>query len=300
MNLPFIAEPETVRMLRPKLIGADVRTIGHADDLSAKAVLYDLPLGFGEESWLEALPETMLVWQIDGDFVQCEWGPARGHRSSRERALSLCVKGTPNRYISAACRIAQFIIPPPLIAKVAEGLGAARPCAAELRSDMIFFEDRELVGALDTYLARFRDDVALPTRVEMEARSVLVVEHLLTRYHDRGTVVARGGLAGWQVRRTTDYLMSHLAEEISLAELAAIADLSPHHFCRAFKQSTGLPPHAWLTARRIERAQELMAEHPKMGLTEVALCVGYQSQAAFGVAFKRVAGVTPGQWRRGR
>jgi len=109
-----------------------------------------------------------------------------------------------------------------------------------------------------------------------------------------------GGLAGWQLRRTTDYLDTHLADDISLAELAAIADLSPHHFCRAFKQSTGLPPHAWLTARRIERAQDLMAAHPKMGLTEVALCVGYQSQAAFGVAFRRATGVTPGQWRRER
>ena len=110
----------------------------------------------------------------------------------------------------------------------------------------------------------------------------------------------RGGLAGWQLKRVAEYLSANLGVEVSLAELAAIADLSPYHFCRAFKQSTGLPPHAWLTARRIERAQELMAEHPKMGLTEVALCVGYQSQAAFGVAFKRVAGVTPGQWRRGR
>lgn len=43
-----------------------------------------------------------------------------------------------------------------------------------------------------------------------------------------------------------------------------------------------------------------MSEHPRMGLTEVALCVGYESQAAFGVAFKRATGVTPGQWRRER
>ena len=109
-----------------------------------------------------------------------------------------------------------------------------------------------------------------------------------------------GGLAGWQLKRVTEYLGEHLGGEVSLAELAAIADLSPYHFCRAFKQSTGLPPHAWLTARRIERAQELMAAHPKMGLTEVALCVGYQSQAAFGVAFRRATGSTPGQWRRER
>lgn len=112
--------------------------------------------------------------------------------------------------------------------------------------------------------------------------------------------VVRGGLAGWQLKRTTEYLINLLADEVQLAELAALADLSTFHFCRAFKQSTGLPPHAWLTARRIERAQELMAAHPCMGLTEIALCVGYESQAAFGVAFKRATGVTPGHWRRER
>lgn len=118
--------------------------------------------------------------------------------------------------------------------------------------------------------------------------------------HGAPVKIVLGGLATWQLKRAIDYLDAHLADDISLAEMAATADLSPYHFCRAFKQSTGLPPHAWLTARRIERAQDLMAAHPKMGLTEVALCVGYQSQAAFGVAFKRATGTSPSQWRRAR
>jgi AraC family transcriptional regulator len=66
------------------------------------------------------------------------------------------------------------------------------------------------------------------------------------------------------------------------------------------KQSTSLLPHAFVAHWRMEQAQELMAAHPAMGLTEIALCVGYQSQAAFGAAFKRVTGTTPSQWRRGR
>lgn len=108
------------------------------------------------------------------------------------------------------------------------------------------------------------------------------------------------GLPAWRLKRVTDYLMSHLSDDVPLADVAAVADLSPHHFCRAFKQTTGLSPNAWLTARRMERAQALMAAHPKLGLTEIALCVGYQSQAAFGTAFKRVCGATPSQWRRER
>lgn len=133
-----------------------------------------------------------------------------------------------------------------------------------------------------------------------EAASRFVLASLLDALDARRRPPASGGLASWQLRRVCDFLIEHIAEEISLPQLAAIAELSPFHFCRAFKQSTGLPPHAWLIARRVEEAQKLMCEHPEMGLTEIALCVGYQSQAAFGVAFKRATGATPGRWRRER
>lgn len=108
----------------------------------------------------------------------------------------------------------------------------------------------------------------------------------------------RGGIAPRALRRVQDYIMANLAAEIGLEELAAIAGLSPYHFCRAFKQSTGLPPHGWIVARRIERAKELMATHAELGLLEIALCVGYQNQSTFGKSFSRMVGMTPGRWRR--
>ena len=111
---------------------------------------------------------------------------------------------------------------------------------------------------------------------------------------------ARGGLSGYQLRRVRDYCETNLAAEIALGELAAIAGLSPYHFARAFKHSTSLSPHAWLTELRMARARELMTAQPAMPLAEVALCVGYASQTAFGAAFRRVTGATPGDWRRRR
>ncbi|HZF43782.1 MAG TPA: AraC family transcriptional regulator [Sphingomonadaceae bacterium] len=109
-----------------------------------------------------------------------------------------------------------------------------------------------------------------------------------------------GGLAPWQVRRVCDYLSSHLDHDHSLAELAGLIDLSTFHFCRAFKRSTGTTPHAWLTHRRVERAKDVMSADSDVGLTEVALSVGYGSQSAFGTAFRRVTGTTPSAWRRER
>lgn len=114
----------------------------------------------------------------------------------------------------------------------------------------------------------------------------------------RNAEFARGGLSPRRLKLVQSHMMSNLDRDVDLQELAVVADLSPYHLCRAFKQSAGLPPHGWLIRQRMIRARELMAAHPNMGLTEIALSVGYASQTTFGVAFKRATGLTPGQWRR--
>lgn len=108
-----------------------------------------------------------------------------------------------------------------------------------------------------------------------------------------------GGLAPWQLKRACDALMAQIDENVGLADLAAIVGCSPTHFSRAFKQSTGLPPFAWLLHRRIERAQDLLRES-RLPLAQVALAVGFSAQPQFTTAFKRATGMTPGAWRRER
>lgn len=107
----------------------------------------------------------------------------------------------------------------------------------------------------------------------------------------------RGGLASGQARRVTEYIDAHLSHDLTLGELATLVGLSPNHFCTAFRQSFGRPPAAWLQARRIARAQEMMLADPMLGLTEIAHSVGYASQSAFGTAFLRIVGTSPGRWR---
>ncbi|OQW47450.1 MAG: hypothetical protein A4S16_01835 [Proteobacteria bacterium SG_bin6] len=115
---------------------------------------------------------------------------------------------------------------------------------------------------------------------------------------DRSAPLPRGGLAQWQLKRAQDYMAQRIEDDVPLADVAALVKLSSFHFARAFKQAVGVPPYSWLTALRMNRAIELMRDHPNMGLTEVALRVGYQSQSAFGSAFRRHHGCTPGRWRR--
>lgn len=110
--------------------------------------------------------------------------------------------------------------------------------------------------------------------------------------------ITRGGLAKWQLKRAAEYMVEYIEQNLVLNEVAASVNLSTFHFARAFKQMTGLPPRAWLTALRMETAQDLMRSCPTMSLTEVAISVGYQSQTAFGTAFKRHCGASPRDWRR--
>ena len=79
--------------------------------------------------------------------------------------------------------------------------------------------------------------------------------------------------------------------------LADEAKLSRFHFCRAFKQSTGLAPHEWLRQRRIERAITMLRDK-EVSIASIADALGYASQTAFGAAFKRMKGMTPSEWRR--
>jgi AraC family transcriptional regulator len=127
----------------------------------------------------------------------------------------------------------------------------------------------------------------------------LVLAHELVRLH-RGTSVVpifRGGLAGWQKKKVSDYVEDHLDEEISLQQLADVAELSRYHFARAFKQSFGMPPHRYHMSRRMERAKALL-EVPARSVTEVGLMLGFAETSSFTTSFHRSVGVTPSDYRR--
>jgi AraC family transcriptional regulator len=79
--------------------------------------------------------------------------------------------------------------------------------------------------------------------------------------------------------------------------MAAVARLNPYHFARQFKAATGLPPHQYVIARRVEQAKQLLQAGPDLSLAEVALRAGFSDQSQFCHHFKRLVGVTPGQFR---
>jgi len=108
----------------------------------------------------------------------------------------------------------------------------------------------------------------------------------------------KGGLAGWQLRRAIELLEADLSRPPSLQELADQVSLSPSHFCTAFRQSTGLPPHKYLLRRRVLHAKTLMADS-KVSLTQIGINSGFASSSQFATTFRRIEGMTPSAYRRG-
>lgn len=132
----------------------------------------------------------------------------------------------------------------------------------------------------------------------IEGLALQLGAHLLRAYPDTGVFeVARGGLAPWQLRRVVEYMSDHIADAVSLDDLASVAGLSRFHFARAFKQSTGLPPHAFQIGLRIERAKVLL-ETTALPVVEIAARVGYGAAQGFTKVFRRETGVGPSDYRR--
>lgn len=151
----------------------------------------------------------------------------------------------------------------------------------------LFFEDAALWDTA-LKLERLIERPSSDSRLYFEALG-LVLTHELVRHNGGAARVeapARGGLAAWQQRTVTTYIEEHLTEQISLATLAQLVRRSPYHFCRAFKQSFGVPPHRYHTRRRIERAKSLLAK-PTSSVTEVGLAIGFSETSSFTAAFRR-------------
>jgi AraC family transcriptional regulator len=109
----------------------------------------------------------------------------------------------------------------------------------------------------------------------------------------------RGGLAPRQVRDVRTFIETNLDSPLATKDLASTANLSTFHFCRAFRVSFNMTPHAYVMRRRIERAQGLMLQ-TDTSLGQIAIDCGLADQAHFNRLFRRLVGDSPGAWRRAR
>jgi AraC family transcriptional regulator len=103
-------------------------------------------------------------------------------------------------------------------------------------------------------------------------------------------------LPKWRLRRVEEHVKAHFDHCISLSDLAKVAGLSRMHFAAQFRAATGYRPREYLLHQRIEHAKSLLSDS-EMPLAEIALAVGFCTQAHFSTVFKRISGETPARWR---
>jgi AraC family transcriptional regulator len=218
--------------------------------------------------------------------------------------------------------------PPPAgsIAVVPAGSSVLVRCQGNLDSLLIYLEPslvarvaaesfeldptRTVVPPLDGLNVPELRSAMLAVDAELRAGGVggpLMVEALATMLsvqlirHTTGAprlpVSAAGVLPRRKLRTVIEYILENLGSSLTLERMAAVVHISPYHFARQFKAATGLPPHQYVIARRVEQAQQLLRADGELGLGEVAFRVGFADQSQFSFHFKRTVGVTPGQFR---
>jgi AraC family transcriptional regulator len=216
--------------------------------------------------------------------------------TARPGTVTVIPAGSTSRWdIPASLNVIHFYLPQRTLERVALEAGTASPGDLMDRSahpDPI--TSRLLLSAADV----LEGSAALDALFRQQMTDLLATRLLAA--HAGSPVVIQpvtGGLSPNVLRHTIERLRSDVDADVSLAALAADAGLSRFHFCRAFKESTGLSPHAWLRQHRLEQAMNMLRDTGE-SVASIAAALGYSSQTAFAAAFRKLTGETPSDWRR--
>ncbi|WP_254070458.1 helix-turn-helix domain-containing protein [Acidisphaera sp. L21] len=190
-----------------------------------------------------------------------------------------------------------FYIPMADLADITYKMGASRIEALPTLLDQYCYDP------IMFYIAKTMD-CALEHPSEVSALFIghifeAVCLHIVKTYgglkeHD---ALRRGGLSSGQEARVKSMLLDDLTADVSLEDLAVSCGMSERHFARAFKQSTGIPPHRWLLMKRVERAQSML-QNTALQISAIALECGFASQSHLTRVFSKAVGVSPAAWRR--
>ncbi len=155
-----------------------------------------------------------------------------------------------------------------------------------------------LVHQIGLALAAEVDAGAPAGSIYAESLVNTMVAHLIRHYSAAGERFQQylGGLPKHKLRRVTEFIDENLDRDLTLTEIAEIADLSPFHFARSFKQATGSTPIQFLMQRRVDLAKRLLADS-ELPIVEIGLRAGFKNQSHFTTFFRKVTAMTPKAFR---
>jgi len=130
----------------------------------------------------------------------------------------------------------------------------------------------------------------------LESVATVLARHVVSTY--AWSTHEANGLPRYKLRHAIQFIRDNLDRDIGFHDIAAHLNMSPYHFSRMFKRSTGDSPHRYVVRCRVERAKELLVQ-TRWPITDVAFDVGYRSQSHFTTCFSRLVGISPAAFRAG-
>ncbi len=166
-------------------------------------------------------------------------------------------------------------------------------------------ELRETVSQKDQLIQHlslaFLDEAAkkeTSSRLYADSIAHTLMFHLIKNYTNAKENAKQflGGLSGHKLRRVTAFINENLEQDLTLTEIAGVADLSHFHFARSFRKTLGVTPQQYIATRRIEKAKDLLS-HSNLPIVEIGLQTGFKNQSHFTTLFRKLTSFTPKVWR---
>jgi AraC family transcriptional regulator len=251
-----------------------------------EAILYDASAGFSEQQFVRH-NVSMQVGRPLLVTSRCDGKTLR--RLQVPGDVKIVPPGVPRVWEteSATIKLSMYLSPT-LMHSAAEAMGV-KPDRVAVAPQLHVRDSRiEHIG----WAVKAELDTPEPLgRLYGESLGLALAAHLLRDY-SRSPSSSNDRLSRRRLRRVLDYIHDHLARDLSLVELAQLADMSPSHFKVVFKQSLGLPVHQYVIRTRVEYAAALIT-NDKLALSQVALQAGFANQSHMARCMKRLLGVTP-------
>lgn len=244
---------------------------------------------------------ALILRRARGAFVSRKGAGIRQDLVVEPGRLWLCPVGVDVEYIrfEGSMDILHFYLAPDTFDRLSDAQGGQAVSARQIRY-LAGVDDalvRQIGGA---FLAEMEAETAGGAML-IETLALSLAARLVQRYGEAGPRPDRLGtghrLSPARLRRVLDYMAAHLEERVTVDDLARVACLSPFHFIRMFRESTGVPPCRYLGRLRLERAKALLASG-QVCLQQVADATGFSTASNFGRAFRRATGLSPGAYGR--
>lgn len=286
MEVAFV-RPESVRMSSRQLgwrpLNIERREIEPGDD--------SYPEGFSEHLIFVSLADGHAIRESGGEITDKNF--EAGH-------VSIHPGNKPVRWVwDTRLSFTALALEPAYLEQVARDIFSLDPAQVEL----LTVENRRdpVITAIAGNLMGEVMNGDAGSRLFAESLASVLAVHLLRNYTVRSHEIETERLTTQPraVTQALNFIHANYGMDLSLADVAAAAHLSPYHLTRVFKKATGVSPHQYLVRVRVESARALLtAGAEDRSLAEIAAAVGFADQSHLTRHFKRMLGVTPKQLRQ--